>query len=253
MTGPAGGEAKVYPGLGAREGSALGDGNVEGRLSRMEQLVALEGDALLDVGCGNGAYTIRLAEGFGRTVGIDVEPDRLGDFRARCHDPSIEVVQGSAADTGLEPASFDVVTAIETVEHLGSLLPAVIAEAHRVLRPGGALVITTPNRWWPFEQHGWLWRGRWRAGWTFPFLTWVPALHRRFSDAAVFTPRQLDELIEPLGFRSVGVRRMMPPLDRRPGLRRVLGPVLRRLERPPMGGIAQTLVVAYRKPATTGA
>ena len=242
-----GAPAKRYAGLGALEGSARGAGNVRERLRLIGELVPLSGGLLVDVGCGNGAYTMARADGFDRVVAIDIEPDRLALFRAACEDPRIEIRQGSAAETGLPDGSVDLVTAIETVEHLGDAFRPVMDEARRILAPGGALAITPPNRWFPFEQHGWRRPGGRRfPGWTFPFLTWFRPLHRRFSDAATFTPAELDALVEPAGFRRIGLRYMMPPLDRRPALRRFVGPVMRLLLRLPTRHLSQTLVVTYR-------
>lgn len=236
-----------YAGLGGREGSALGLGNVDGRLSRMASLHPLTGRRLLDVGCGNGTYTMRMASGFEHTVAVDIEPDRLGDFRRVCTDPSIEILQVSGAATSLPSGSFTVVTAIETFEHLGEHLGPTVAEIHRLLEPRGVLLVTTPNRWWPFEQHGWVWRGRRRPGWSFPFLTWVPAVHRHFSDAAVFTPAQLAALMRENGFEPTGLAYMMPPLDRKPRAARVVGPLLRRAEKGVGRVLGQTIIMSFRR------
>jgi SAM-dependent methyltransferase len=236
-----------YAGLGALEGSARGHRNIAERLRLIGELVEPAGGTLVDIGCGNGAYTTELARRFERVVAVDVEPDRLAAFRASDPPAHVEIRLGSADRLDLPDASVDLVTAIETVEHLGAHLDGALREAHRVLVPGGALVITTPNRWFPFEQHGWVARGRRYPGWTFPFLTWVRPLHRRLGDAATFTVAELDTAVEPLGFRRVGLRRMMPPLDRHAALRRVAEPVLRLLLRLPTRHLAQTLVVAYRR------
>lgn len=251
-----------YTGLGAREGSARGEQNISGRLTAMEALRPLTGSRLLDVGCGNGAYTLRMARRFGQTVGIDLEPDRIGDFRALLAareageaDPAsdvaragdVEVLLGSASDLSFPDGHFDTVTAIETMEHLGEHLDAVLREVARVLAPGGTFYLTTPNRWWPLEQHGFRTRRGWRPGWRFPFLTWVPAVHRRFSVNDAFTPWRLDRIVEPHGFRRTGLRFMMPPLDGHPGLRRVVGPAFAVVDATPLRRFAQTLVMTYER------
>jgi SAM-dependent methyltransferase len=236
-----------YHGLGRREGSALGDGNVDGRLDLMDQLRPLEGKRVLDVGAGNGAYTLRIVERFDSAVGIDIEPDRLEDFRAAAAGRPVEVLQCSATDTPFADGEFDAVTAIETMEHLREYLPGTMKESARVLRRGGTFYLTTPNRWWPLEQHGFTFRGRSRPGWQFPFLTWIPAVHRRFSPNDAFTPRRLDSLIEPHGFRRTGLAYMFPPLDGHPALRRRVQPFLRFLGRTPLRRFAQTLVMTYER------
>lgn len=111
-----------YRGLGAREGSARGAGNVFGRIRAMESLAPLRGERLLDIGCGNGAYTLAMLDGFDEAVGVDIEPDRLGDFREAVGDRPVEVLECSATDLPHADGYFDVVTAIETMEHLGRYL-----------------------------------------------------------------------------------------------------------------------------------
>jgi ubiquinone/menaquinone biosynthesis C-methylase UbiE len=214
----------AYYGLGRREGSALGDGNIHGRRKLMDSLEPLEGGHLLDIGCGNGAYTLLMVERFSDAVGLDIEPDRLDDFREAAADKPVRVLQCSASDVPFEDAHFEAVTAIETLEHLGAYLKPTMMESARVLRQGGHLYLTTPNRWWPLEQHGFRFRGKWLPGFFFPFLTWIPALHRLFSPNDAFTPGRLDRLIEPHGFRRTGLAYMWPPLDGHPGVNKWAGP-----------------------------
>lgn len=241
---------KEYAGLGAREGSARGAGNVSGRINRMHRLRPVRGSRLLDIGCGNGAYTLELAEGFESVVGVDIEPDRIGDFRAVVGDRQIEVLLGSAAGLPYPNGTFDVVTAIETMEHLGDHLDEVVAEVARVITPGGSFYLTTPNRLWPLEQHGFVWRGRRWPGPAFPFLTWLVPIHRRLSDAEAFTPARLDGLVTPHGFYRAGLTFMWPPLDSRPGLARRADVVWRALDTAGLDTFAQTLVMRYVRDAS---
>lgn len=238
-------KSNQYVGLGRREGSALGQGNLLGRLDLMYELQALEGGQLLDVGCGNGAYSLRMAEQVDLVVGIDIEPDRLDDFRDAAAGTSTKVLQASATAMPFRSQSFDAVTAIETMEHLGPHMDGTLTEIRRVLRPGGAFYLTTPNRWWPMEQHGFALRGRRHPGWHFPFLTWFPPLHRRLSPDDAFTPARLDRLVTHHGFRRTGLAYMLPPLDGHPGLRRRTRLVRRLIERSPLRRFGQTLVMVY--------
>ena len=48
---------------------------------------------------------------------------------------------------------FDAILTIEAIEHIPNLISA-ISEFYRVLKKGGELIITCPNRLFPFENHG---------------------------------------------------------------------------------------------------
>lgn len=211
----------------------------------MQSLVPLTGARLLDVGCGRGDYTVHMARGFTEVDAIDVEPERLSLLTAQ-HPANVVTALMSGLRTSFPDNRFDVVTAIETLEHVGSPA-ALFGEATRVLKPGGSFVLTTPNRWWPFEQHGVLLGGRRRSGMAMPGVTWLPALHRRVSDADAFTRRRLRALGDDAGLRVVGFRTMMPPLDSSAD-----GSISRRVvelaEQTPIRFLAQTLIAAFRKP-----
>jgi SAM-dependent methyltransferase len=93
----------------------------------------------LDVGFGAGdLLDIAAARGW-QTFGAEVSRPALARAQARGH-----VVADAFADEVFRPGSFDVVTMIELVEHV----PAAaffLAAAHRLLRPGGLLYLSTPN------------------------------------------------------------------------------------------------------------
>ena len=96
---------------------------------------------VLDVGSGTGSNLRMLREiGFRRVVGLDLSEAAL----RCCHAKQLGSVQ--RADVCALPfrdASFDLVLATDVLEHVRDEARAV-AELHRVLRPGGALVATVP-------------------------------------------------------------------------------------------------------------
>lgn len=108
------------------------------QMARIESHVRI--GRLLDVGCGFG-YLLEVARGRGWDVaGVDIN----GAAIRALADKDIPAFHGRFPDSQFAPASFDVVTMLNLIEHL--LDPAeAVQEAARVLRPGGLLVIETPS------------------------------------------------------------------------------------------------------------
>ncbi len=99
------------------------------------------GATLLDVGCGGGLLAPHV-HGY-RHVGVDLSEAGL----AVAAEHGVEGVHADAADLPFEDASFDVVVAGEILEHVTDL-DRTVAEALRVLRPGGTFVCDTINATW---------------------------------------------------------------------------------------------------------
>lgn len=100
---------------------------------------------LLDVGCGAGHFVERLlALERVRVTGVDITADVLDCCRRRFPQATFQTRDFSAPQE-LEAAA-DVVTAVEVIEHVPYIQqPVFIANCAKVLRPGGMLVLTTPN------------------------------------------------------------------------------------------------------------
>lgn len=98
---------------------------------------------VLDLGCGNGALTARIAREGIEAVGIDASSS--GIRLARQSSPGATFIQASL-DVPLDVhmhGSFDAVIAVEVIEHL--LRPRVLcARVREGLRPGGRFILTTP-------------------------------------------------------------------------------------------------------------
>ncbi|MGW6277323.1 methyltransferase domain-containing protein [Kribbella sp. NPDC055071] len=127
------------------------------------------GGRVLDAGCGEGygAELLRSA-GAGFVAGLDYETATLEHVR-RVY-PQITVVRGNLVQTPYANSSFDLVTSMQTIEHLWEQ-PRFVAECARIVGPAGTVVLSTPNRL------------------TFPSGNWY---HTRELTAAEFT-----ELLEP--------------------------------------------------------
>ena len=99
---------------------------------------------VLDVACGTGYGTASLAEVAREAVGGDIDADAVAYARGRYARANVRFDVVDAQALPYEPASFDTFVSFETIEHLDD--PAVLArEAARVLRDGGAFLVSTPQ------------------------------------------------------------------------------------------------------------
>jgi SAM-dependent methyltransferase len=97
---------------------------------------------ILDVGCGTGA-NLEMLRGFGAAEGVDVSDEALEFCRAK----GLKVHEGLAEELPFEDESFDVVTALDVVEHLDDDA-AGLKEMHRVLKKGGKTLVFVPAFMW---------------------------------------------------------------------------------------------------------
>lgn len=93
---------------------------------------------VLDLGCGKGRFARRLGALGVSVVGLDLSAQMLAEAEG------LDRVRASARALPFACKTFDAVIAIETFEHIGDI-DAAIAEARRVLKPGGRLVVVDKN------------------------------------------------------------------------------------------------------------
>ena len=95
------------------------------------------GTHLLDVGCGSGLAMVLAAERGAMPSGIDISPGLLGVARERL--PQADLREGDMEELPFADAAFDAVIGINAFQFAGDP-PRALAQAARVLRPGGRLV-----------------------------------------------------------------------------------------------------------------
>ena len=102
---------------------------------------------VLDVGCGGGFLSNELARHGYKVTGVDLAPESLQVARRYDLTKSVEYVVADAFTLPFEDQSFDVVTAMDFLEHIENPGLA-IKEFSRVIRPGGVFIFHTFNRTW---------------------------------------------------------------------------------------------------------
>lgn len=179
----------------------------------------LRADAcVLDAACGAAPGLRYFSQTAGRVIGLDVATAALRAARRMV--PGAQLVQADldcplpfAADT------FDLIILREAIEHVRDGA-ATLAACRRVLRPGGCVALTTPNRWDArrplFAATRRVWSGD------------ADPTHTH-----IYAPAEMRSLLETLGFRRVRVRTGFKPMARFGG-RRV--PLCLSLPYPPLVG-----------------
>ena len=110
---------------------------------------ALDGLRILDVGCGGGLLSEPLARLGAQVVGVDASPGNIAAARlhAAAQGVTLDYRLGEPANALLPDEQFDVVLALEVVEHVSDVAAFVKTAANSVA-PGGLLFASTLDRTW---------------------------------------------------------------------------------------------------------
>ena len=121
----------------------------------------MRAEVALEIGSGLGRVVRSLADRFDRVIGIDISEEMVTRARELVDHPGVEFRLGDGASlAGVDDASVDLVLSFTVFQHIPDprVIDAYLAEAGRVLRPGGVLVFQWNNlpghrrwvarRWW---------------------------------------------------------------------------------------------------------
>ena len=115
----------------------------------------------LDVGCSSGVITTTLSHLFARIIGLDYDQLALEDIDPAAFQVA-SFLRGDAMSLPFATCSVDVIICAQVYEHVPDDEKLVV-EIYRVLKPGGMVFFSGPNKLYPIEPHYFL-----------PFLHWLP-------------------------------------------------------------------------------
>jgi 2-polyprenyl-3-methyl-5-hydroxy-6-metoxy-1,4-benzoquinol methylase len=152
----------------------------------------------IEVGFGAGVYLPALAEAFREVVATDLDQAHIDHARAiAARHPNLQLLRDDVLHSRLPERSFSLVLCSEVIEHIANS-QSVLAAMHRLLEPGGILLLSTPQRWSLMEMAA-----------KVAFLPGIVNLVRRIYGEAVFdmehinsmTARETERQLRQAGFR----------------------------------------------------
>lgn len=100
---------------------------------------------VLDIACGVGYGSYLLAAYALKVTGIDINKESIEVAKKKYSRPQLSFLNGDVENIPVENASFDVVISFETLEHITNH-DKMLEEIKRVIKPGGLLLISTPDK-----------------------------------------------------------------------------------------------------------
>lgn len=97
---------------------------------------------ILEIGPGYGRLMLRLIKIGKEVIGLEMSENLVNKIKEK----GLEVIKGNACDIPFEKNKFSCVCMEEVIEHIKEQDIA-LKEIYRVLKPGGSLIISTPNKW----------------------------------------------------------------------------------------------------------
>jgi SAM-dependent methyltransferase len=166
----------------------------EAKLREAERwLMPSPGDVILDVGCGSGMLSDRISKYTGvRVIGVDGNPAALEFASKTFRRPNLEFRHGLVDELGFQAESCTKIALLEVIEHIEpEQAVAMLQNFHRLLKPGGQVVITTPNAYslWPLIE------------WTLDRFRLVPRLSQD-QHVKLYHRRSLEDLGRYTGFTT---------------------------------------------------
>jgi len=210
----------------------------EGQQRRLEMIFDSVGERakgrILENGCGVGMYIEKLGQLGGEVFGMEFDLERTFEAGSKFGN----VVNGAGEALPYKDCSFDVILSHEVIEHVVDDVIAV-REMVRVLKPGGRIALFCPNRGYPVETHGIIWKGKYKFG-NIPLVNYLPRKLRNklAPHVRVYSKRDLNKLFKDLNVKVIRRSIVFGAYDNiiasRPGLGKALRAGLQFLEKTPL-------------------
>lgn len=207
------------------------------RLDMVAEKVDLKDKKILDLGTGEGVWLSQFIKYTAPENIFASEYDKEQVDRLRSSEsflkelgiPNENVINCPGENLTFPDNFFDVIFQNEVLEHVQDDTQ-VLRECLRVLKPGGQLVFFTPNRGWPFEQHGMFLNGKYYWG-NIPLLPWMPKFaYRKFAPHVKnYWWRELNNKIKTAGGRVEYHTRIFPGFDKMERKFGFIGKLLKKL------------------------
>ncbi len=122
------------------------DPRFERRFEKITTLIdALRPGIALDIGCGSGVFSRYLSTKGWNVIGIDISGDMIRSARELSNDSSIRFEQASFESFSQSSVPFDLILSLSMLEYVEDD-EAAIQKCSDLLRPGGTLILSVPNR-----------------------------------------------------------------------------------------------------------
>jgi cyclopropane-fatty-acyl-phospholipid synthase len=204
----------------------------------LELLAPERGDKVLDVGCGSGVFANLVAERGGvEVIGVDANEAAVAFCEKRYSNPNLRFTRSALDVMVLGEQRFDRISFLEVIEHIyGHQAEETLGLFHRLLRPGGRLVVSTPNAHspWPLVEKA------------MDVLRLTPRMEGE-QHVAGYAPPSLKRLCEGRGFRQLESRTVLLVSPWVAGLSWRLASAIERMERRSAFPVGCLLIASFER------
>ena len=181
----------------------IGDMALKRRVTKIiSELEPKPTDLVLDCGCGDGLYLKTLRElGECRVLGFDLNGTSLRLAKEHVNSMSVPFVQGNSCALPFGDNTFDKIFSTEVLEHIPDDHQA-LREIHRILKPGGRLIITVPNHNYPllWDPINWVLEAATGSHIKSGFWAGLWNMHLR-----LYYPEEIEAVIKKAGLKIISI------------------------------------------------